>query len=71
MREAFEYSGKVAYESGCKERKFSMKSSSFLIFSIELLRKLIDLVRGVMKSKWVVKGRGLKGEWVNCSKACD
>jgi hypothetical protein len=41
------------------------------MFSMELLRKLIDLVRGVIKSKWVVKGRGLEGEWVNCSEACD
>jgi len=32
------------------------------MFSIKLLRKLIDSIRGVMKSKWVVKGRGLKGE---------
>jgi hypothetical protein len=61
----------MAYELGCKERKFSMKSSGFLMFSMELLYKLMDLVRGVIKSKWVVKGRGLEGEWVNCSEACD
>jgi hypothetical protein len=42
---------KVAYKSGYKERKFSMKSSNFLIFLIELLRKLINLIRGVIKSK--------------------
>jgi len=41
------------------------------MFSIELLRKLMDSVRGVMKSKWVVEGGGLEGEWVNCSEACD
>jgi hypothetical protein len=56
------YSGKVAYKSGCKERKFSIKSSSFSVFSIKLLRKLINLIRGVIKSKWVVKGKGLKGK---------
>jgi hypothetical protein len=62
LQEAFKYSGKVVYKSGYKERKFSIKSSSFSIFSIKLLYKLIDLVYKVIKSKWVVKGEGLKGK---------